>query len=152
MNKTHRFSRTCFAGGEFIIEELFNYSRLSMSTVTIIRDGEACEVRCINAAKVRRLARNLPDSDALKQLSDVFQILSDPNRLKVLHCLFQEEVCVCDLSATLGMSMSAVSHQLRLLRALRLVKSRKEGRIVHYSLADEHVAKLMEMGLKHERE
>ena len=123
-----------------------------MSTVTIIRDGEACQVRCINPGKVRRLAKALPDSEALKQLSDVFQILSDPNRLRVLYCLSHEEVCVCDLSATLGMSMSAVSHQLRLLRALKLVKSRRDGRIVYYSLADEHVVKLMEMGLKHERE
>ena len=123
-----------------------------MSTVTIIRKGEACEVKCISPAKVRRLAKNLPGSEALKQLSDVFQILSDPNRLKVLYCLSHEEVCVCDLSATLGMSVSAVSHQLRLLRALRLVKPRREGRIVYYSLADEHVAKLMEMGLKHEQE
>ena len=123
-----------------------------VSTITIIRDGEACEVRCINPSKVKKLARALPDVDSLKRLSDVFQILSDPNRLRVLYCLSHEEVCVCDLSATLGMSMSAVSHQLRLLRALRLVRSRRDGRIVYYSLADEHVAKLMEMGLKHERE
>jgi len=123
-----------------------------MSTVTIIREGEACEVKCLNPGKVRRLAKNLPESDALKQLSDVFQILSDPNRLRVLYCLSHEEVCVCDGSAALGMSMSAVSHQLRLLRALRLVKSRRDGRIVHYSLADDHVAKLVEMGLRHERE
>jgi len=136
----------------FIIERLFNYALLSMSTITIVRDGEACQVRCLNPGKVRRLAKSLPDSDALKQLSDVFQILSDPNRLRVLYCLWHEEVCVCDLSATLGMSMSAVSHQLRLLRALRLVKPRREGRIVYYSLADEHVARLMEMGLEHERE
>jgi DNA-binding transcriptional ArsR family regulator len=124
----------------------------AMSAVTIIREGEACQVKCINPGKVRRLVRNLPESDALKSLSDVFQILSDPNRLRVLYCLSHEEVCVCDLSAMLGMSMSAVSHQLRLLRALRLVKPRREGRIVYYSLVDEHVAKLMEMGLKHERE
>ena len=123
-----------------------------MSTVTIIREGETCQVRCINPGKVRKLAKSLPDSDTLKQLSDIFQILSDPNRLRVLYCLARDEVCVCDLSATLGMSMSAVSHQLRLLRALRLVKSRRDGRIVYYSLADEHVAKLMEMGLRHERE
>lgn len=123
-----------------------------MSTVTIIREGEACEVRCINPSKVRKLAKALPDTDSLKRLSDVFQILSDPNRLRILHCVSHLEVCVCDISAVLGMTVSAVSHQLRLLRALNLVKSRKEGRIVYYSLADEHVANLMEMGLKHERE
>ncbi len=123
-----------------------------MSIITLNRGGETCEVKCINPAKVRRLAKNLPDSDSLGQLSDVFEVLSDPSRLRVLSCLSQEEVCVCDLSATLGMSESAVSHQLRLLRALRLVKPRREGRIVYYSLEDEHVTKLMDMGLKHERE
>ena len=123
-----------------------------MSTVTIDRDGEVCQVRCISPGKVRKLAKSLPHSDALNRLSDVFQILSDPNRLRVLYCLSHEEVCVCDLSAVLGMSVSAISHQLRLLRALRLVKSRREGRIMYYSLLDEHVAKLMEMGLEHERE
>lgn len=123
-----------------------------MSTITIMREGEACEVRCINPSKVRKLAKGLPDDGSLRRLSDIFQILSDPNRLRVLHCLTHEEVCVCDLSAVLGMTVSAVSHQLRLLRALRLVKSRRDGKVVYYSLADEHVAKLMEMGLEHERE
>lgn len=123
-----------------------------MSTVTIKREGEACEVRCINPSKVKRLSKSIPNSGSLKRLSDIFQILSDPNRLRVLHCLSQEEVCVCDLSAVLGMTVSALSHQLRLLRALNLVKSRRDGRIVYYSLADEHVAKLVEMGLEHERE
>lgn len=123
-----------------------------MSTIRLVREGEACEVKCINPRKVRQLAKNLPDSDTLKRLSNFFQILSDPSRLKVLYCLSHEEVCVCDLSATLGASMSAVSHQLRLLRILKLVKSRKDGRIVHYSLADDHAGKLIEMGLKHDRE
>lgn len=124
----------------------------TMSAVTIIREGEECEVRCINPSKVKKLARALPETGSLKRLSDVFQMLSDPNRLRILHCLSYLEVCVCDLSAVLGMTVSAVSHQLRLLRALNLVKSRRDGRIVYYSLADEHVAKLMEMGLEHERE
>jgi ArsR family transcriptional regulator len=123
-----------------------------MSTITIIRESGACEVRCINPSKVKKLAKALPGSSSLRRLSDVFQILSDPNRLRILNCLTHEEVCVCDLSAVLGMTVSAVSQQLRLLRALRLVKSRRDGRIVYYSLTDEHVAKLMEMGLEHERE
>ena len=123
-----------------------------MSTVTLVREGEACQVRCINPSKVKRLVKALPGSSSLKQLSDIFEMLSDPNRLRLLHCLSHDEICVCDLSAVLGMSVSAVSHQLRLLRALRLVKSRRDGRIVYYSLADEHVARLMEMGLEHEHE
>jgi len=123
-----------------------------MSTIRILRDGEACEVRCVNPSKVRTLVKSTPPNDILVQLSDVFQVMSDPNRLKILHCLSQDEVCVCDLSAVLGLSVSAVSHQLRLLRAMRLVKSRREGRNIFYSLDDEHIARLLNMALEHGRE
>lgn|SRR3972149_3333866 len=123
-----------------------------MSTIRITREGEVCEVRCINPSKVRTLAKSMPAEDVLVELSDVFQIMSDPNRLKILHCLSQGEVCVCDLSAVLGLSTSAISHQLRMLRAMRLVRSRRDGRNVYYSLDDEHIARLMRMALEHERE
>lgn len=122
------------------------------STVRIVREGETCEARCLNPTKVRRISKQLPKSDTLIGLSDLFKSLSDPTRIRILFSLSKEEVCVCDLSALLGMSDSAVSHQLRLLRALRLVKSRKEGRVVYYSLTDDHVTKLLEMCLEHENE
>ena len=123
-----------------------------MSKIRIVRAGETCEVVCINPSKVKMLAKIVPNADTLGRLSDIFQIMSDPNRLRILYCLSRGEVCVCDLSTALGMTVSAVSHQLRLLRALRLVESRRDGRIVYYSLADEHVVELMNMGLEHERE
>jgi len=123
-----------------------------MSTIRIVREGEACEVKCLNPGKVRRIAKLFPKTEMLTELSDLFQLLSDPNRVKILYALSREEVCVCDLSALLGMSDSAVSDQLRLLRALRLVKSRKDGRVVYYSLADDHVTRLLEMCLEHENE
>ncbi len=123
-----------------------------MSTIRIVREGEVCEVRCINPSRVRALAKSVPSDDVLVELSDVFQVMSDPNRLKILHCLSQAEVCVCDLSAVLGLSTSAVSHQLRMLRAMRLIRPRREGRMIYYSLHDEHIAKLMRMALEHERE
>lgn len=131
-----------------------NYSNVSivMSKVTIIRNAEACEVTCINPDKVRSLAGALPKNEVLTWLSDIFQMMSDPTRLKILYCLSREEVCVCDLSNLLGMTVSAVSHQLRLLRTLRLVKSRRVGRMVYYSLAGEHAAKLLTTGLEHWRE
>ena len=122
------------------------------STVRIVREGETCEVKCLNPMKVRQISKQLPKSDTLIGLSDLFKSLSDPTRIRILFSLSKEEVCVCDLSALLGMSDSAVSHQLRLLRALRLVKSRKEGRVVYYSLTDDHVTKLLEMCLEHENE
>ena len=133
-------------------EYLFNLSWVNLSIVKIVREGETCEVRCLNPGKVRRIAKLFPTSETLTELSDLFQLLSDPNRIKILYALSREEVCVCDLSALLGMSDSAVSHQLRLLRALRLVKSRKDGRVVYYSLSDDHVTRLLEMSLEHENE
>src|SRR5881397_1530260 len=108
-----------------------------MSTIRIVREGEACEVRCLNPSKVKALLKSMPSGDDLVQLSDVFQVMSDPNRLRILHCVSNGDVCVCDLSAVLGLSVSAVSHQLRLLRAMRLVKSRRDGKNVYYSLDDE---------------
>ena len=123
-----------------------------LSTLKLIRDGETCDVKCVDPAKVKRIAKLFPKSDSLGRLSDLFQLLSDPNRIKILFALSREEICVCDLSALIGMSESAVSHQLRLLRALRLVKSRKDGRVVYYSLSDSHVTRLLEMSLEHENE
>jgi len=123
-----------------------------MSTVRIVREGETCDVKCLNPGKVSRLAKLLPKSESLTELSDLFQLLSDPNRIKILYALSHDEVCVCDLSAILGMSDSAVSHQLRLLRALRLVKPRRGGRVIYYSLEGDHVTKLLEMCLEHENE
>ena len=122
-----------------------------MSAVTITREGEVCQVKCLNPTKVKRLAKMMPAKEQVAELSDLFQLLSDPNRIRTLFALSHDEVCVCDLSAILGMSDSAVSHQLRLLRALRLVKSRRDGRIIYYSLTDNHVTKLLEMSLEQER-
>jgi len=124
----------------------------TVSTVKVVREGEVCEIRCINPSKVRSLLRSTPAPDVLEQLSDVFQIMSDPNRLRILHCVSQGEVCVCDLSAVLGLSVSSTSHHLRMLRAMHLVKSRREGKNVYYSLDDEHIAKLLRVALEHERE
>ena len=121
-------------------------------TTTFVREGESCEVTCINPGKVRLLAHSLPKAGAFERISGIFQITGDPSRMKILYCLSQGEVCVCDLSAVLGMNVSAVSHQLRLLRALNLVKPKRDGRIVYYSLSDQHVGELMRMGPEHERE
>jgi len=122
------------------------------ATVRIVRNGEVCAVKCLNPGKVRHLSRQLPKAETLSNLSDLFQLLSDPNRIKILYALSREEVCVCDLSALLDMSESAISHQLRLLRALRLATSRRDGRVIYYSLTDAHVSNLLEMCLDHEKE
>ncbi len=91
----------------------------------------------------------LPEEDVLYSLGDFFKVLGDTTRIKILSALFQSEMCVCDIAAVLGMTQSAISHQLRVLKQGRFVKYRKEGKAVYYSLDDEHVEKIVEQGLNH---
>lgn len=88
----------------------------------------------------------------LSALADAFQLLTSPVRLEIVHALSRRELCVCDLAAVVGASVSSVSHHLRQLRQMRLVRCRREGRMAFYELDDEHVAQLFEMGLEHVRE
>jgi ArsR family transcriptional regulator len=116
------------------------------------RGDDVCEVRYVNERAVERVrAEPLSDEEALR-LAETFKVLSDPTRVKILYALSRAELCVCDLSALLGMRESAVSHHLRLLRALKLVRYRKEGRMAYYSLDDEHIERLFRQGLEHVRE
>lgn len=90
--------------------------------------------------------------ETVAALAETFRALGDGTRVRILHALSQAEVCVCDLAATLSVSESAVSHQLRFLRSLRLVTSRRDGRHIYYTLADHHIVKLFEQGLEHVQE
>lgn len=108
-----------------------------------------CEENIIHIEKVRAAQQSLVDGLDAVRLADTFQALSDPTRVRLISALLQQELCVCDLAAVLGMTQSAISHQLRLLRALALVRARKEGRIVYYSLDDDHIRDLFQRGLEH---
>ncbi|BAU15949.1 zinc-responsive repressor ZiaR (plasmid) [Leptolyngbya sp. NIES-3755] len=101
-----------------------------------------CEVPVIHLDQVRQVQPDLLTMPQAQQMAEFFGVLADPNRLRLLSALAKQELCVCDLAAALKMSESAVSHQLRVLRASRLVNYRKEGRNVYYSLADYHVLNL----------
>lgn len=90
-----------------------------------------------------------PDDTTFSNLADVFKIFGDVTRLKILYALFDSELCVCDIANELNMSQSAISHQLRTLKTAKLVKNRKEGKIVYYSLDDEHVKHMFDQGLIH---
>lgn len=90
----------------------------------------------------------LPEQDA-RELAETFKILADPTRIKILHALSKRELCVCDIAAVVKMGQSAVSHQLRLLRGSRLVKYRRDGKMVWYSLDDEHISSLLSQGIEH---
>jgi len=108
-----------------------------------------CDVQCIHPEIVAKLEDGALDWDRASELSQIFQVMSDPTRLRIISILAQSELCVCDLAAALNMTQSAVSHQLRVLRITELVKVRKEGRVAWYSLDDDHVLKLFTQGLEH---
>lgn len=113
---------------------------------------DKCECRIIHDERVGEARRQALDDMANEDLCQTFKALGDVSRLKILWALEHQEMCVCDLAALLGITESAVSHQLRLLRTLRLVKNRRSGTILYYKLADEHVSKLVRIALEHIQE
>ncbi len=113
------------------------------------RTDEQCEIDHVHIQNVRRARASLPDEETAARLASLFDALSDPTRVRLLTVLMSGALCVCDLTAALGVSQSAVSHQLRLLRSLNLVRSRREGKMVWYSLDDAHVNDLLAVGFAH---
>lgn len=113
---------------------------------------ETCEVHYVDEGKVQKVKSTMPGEDTSLSLAEIFKVLGDPTRVKILSALSKEELCVCDIAALLNMNTSAISHHLRLLRNLKLVKFRKTGRIVYYSLSDDHVKRLLEVGVEHAEE
>jgi len=116
------------------------------------KQHDICEVRTIDKKKVQSIGQSMLTDNEAHRLSETFSVLADPTRTKMIFALSKEELCVCDIAAILGMSVSAVSHQLRILRNMRLVKFRKEAKMVYYSLDDDHIERLFNEGLKHVRE
>lgn len=112
-------------------------------------DDDRCEIRCVDQAKVARVRALAAPAATLATFAETFKALGDPTRLRLLTALALEELCVCDLATLVDVSESAVSHSLRTLRQLRLVRYRKAGKIAYYSLDDEHVGRLISEGLIH---
>lgn len=108
-----------------------------------------CDYMHAHPELVDRVLSTMPEEDRLIDLAELFKIFGDSTRIKILFALFEAEVCVCDLSQLLGVSVSAVSHQLRILKQANLVKFRKEGKTVFYSLADDHVRTVLGQGIEH---
>ncbi len=114
---------------------------------------DCCEIHCTHPEKIRAACLHKVDSETALALAEVFKVLGDQTRIKILSLLAaEEELCVCDIAETLEMGQSAISHQLRVLRTARLVKFRKEGKEALYSLDDHHVLTLMGQGLEHVQE
>ena len=112
-------------------------------------EEDGCQVRVVHLDRVEKARREVISAHELDRLSLTYKVLGDPNRLKIVMALRNVEMCVCDLAAFTGLTDSAVSHQLRRLKDLALVKSRREGQIIYYSLDDEHVSKILNVGLEH---
>lgn len=111
-----------------------------------------CDCDVIHADVVDKVKVRMPEEDELYDLSDFFKVLGDSTRIKIMWALDENEMCVCDLAVLLNMTKSAISHQLHSLRQANLVKYRKEGKVVFYSLSDDHVKEIFEKGLEHIRE
>jgi len=113
---------------------------------------EQCQEKILHMTQVKRAVDNIPDLYTLQSMTDIFKALGDPGRLKIVIALSACELCVCDLAVVCGSSESAVSHQLRILRNLKIVRFRREGKIVFYRLDDDHVRSLISQSLQHVKE
>jgi len=110
---------------------------------------ENCNCSIIHENVINKVKENIPQEETLYDLADFFKVLGDSTRIKILYALFQAEMCVCDIAALLGMTQSSISHQLRVLKQARIVKYRRDGKVVFYSLDDEHVKVIFDQGLIH---
>ena len=110
---------------------------------------ECCDFIHAHEEIVEKVRQVMPGEDTLYDLTELFRIFGDSTRVRILYVLFEAEMCVCDIAALLGMTQSTISHQLRALKNARLVKSRREGKTVFYSLADDHVKAIINQGLEH---
>ena len=114
-----------------------------------IHDVECCECNEIHGDLIEQVKSRMPDEDNLYDLAELFKVFGDSTRIRILYVLFESEMCVCDIVSEMGMTQSAVSHQLNQLRRSRLVRARREGRAVYYSLDDSHVLDILACGIRH---
>jgi DNA-binding transcriptional ArsR family regulator len=131
-------------------DDIFTTVKVSQPSNVVALDR--CEVECVDPERVAAVRERLPDGRAAQELAETFRVLADPGRLRLILALLEGgELCVCDLAAVTGLSQTACSHNLRLLRSGRLVRYRKQGRNVFYTLDDAHIRLLLDLGLEHMR-
>ena len=111
--------------------------------------SESCSCNVIHKEVVENVKNKLPKEETLYDLAELFKVFGDSTRIKIICSLFESEMCVCDLSVLLDISQSAISHQLRVLKSARLVKFRRAGKVIYYSLDDEHIKQIFDAGLHH---
>ena len=117
-----------------------------------VSDVECCDFYQVHDDVVKAVKEKMPDEDELYDLAEIFKVFGDSTRIKILYVLFEQEMCVCDIAQLLNMTQSAISHQLKILKQSRLVKNRREGKAVFYSLADGHVRSIINQVLEHIKE
>ena len=110
---------------------------------------ECCDITCYHEEKVKAVLAHMPEEERIKELAEFYKVFADATRVKILYVLLEAEMCVCDLAAVLKMTQSAISHQLRVLKQMKLVKNRREGKVVYYSLADGHIQNIISQGMEH---
>lgn len=125
---------------------------MSTNQKSDVTDIEQCDCLYIHQDIVESVTNDMPDEEELYDLAELFKIFGDSTRIKILYVLFEKEMCVCDIAELLHMTQSAISHQLRVLKQSRLVKFRREGKTVFYSLADNHVHTIINQGMEHIKE
>lgn len=111
-----------------------------------------CDVHEVHTDTVKEVSSAMPDGMFFLKIAELFKVFGDPTRMKIIWCLEGRELCVCDISNVLGMTKSAISHQLGVLRANNLVKFRREGKNIYYSLADDHIRQILDAGAEHVNE
>lgn len=112
-------------------------------------DEMVCEIKELHEDRIESAVSSMPSDDVLSGTAELFKVFGDPTRVKILFVLMDNELCVCDIAETLGMQQSAISHQLRVLKQASLVKNRREGKTIYYSLADSHVKTILYQGIEH---
>ena len=113
---------------------------------------EKCEFLCVHEDVVQEVLQKMPEEETLFDLAEFFKMFGDSTRIRILYALRETELCVCDIASLLGLTQTAVSHQLRVLKTSKMVKSRRSGKTVFYSLDDEHIHNILDMGICHLKE
>lgn len=143
----NRYSYIHIRNNDLDLPKIINKGVLNMG------DKEfTCSENCIHYNKVKEVKKYEPTQSNLMDISEMFKLFADNTRLRIVCAILKEELCVCDLCELLGLTQSNVSHQLQLLRAFKLVKYRKEGKQVYYSLEDEHIERIIQMAVEHIKE
>lgn len=119
--------------------------RTSLDKATI----EYCSCTTIHENIVNSVKKDMPEEEKLQNIADLFKVFGDSTRIKIIYALFKSEMCVCDIASLLEMNQSAISHQLRVLKQARLVKYRRDGKVVYYSLDDDHIKGIFDMAAHH---